>query len=434
MSKGFNLTFILSFFSPVFALFVLIKNKAIKEKRFLLTIIIVFYGITLPLTELSDGYRHQQNVINAYSDMSWSKFASDFVDIITFQVTDSSSDVYKHIISYLVGSLLQAPYLFFFVVSIVYGYFYSGVLLSIFEKFSNQSISLHIIIFVVCFFFNRGPEGIQTVRTWTGLWILYYGFIKYIEHKHFKYLLLALATPLIHFGYFIMAIPSILILITRVKLKPLYFFFLLSTITNLYSNEDIPNDFKGYSLINLKFDQYERSEEELTQEAQLERLNQRNKIERTWYKKLELSGYFKWLNNFLIYGVIFFGIGTRYMNNREKKILSAGVLTLTFANLLFFIFAVSNRMHIIGMSFVLGALLMMFFRSYEFKLHLASRLRWKLFVLIFSVLYIPKFIYSLSFLLSQTSLFVLFGPFIPIIDGEVNIALLDVIKIIILGN
>ncbi len=421
---------ILSFISPILSLWSLVKSQGREGKRLLFTLLIVIYGITLPMSEMADGFRHQQMVIDEYMNMSWERFSDDFFKIITFQISSSSSDLYKHVLSYFVGSILGLPNFFFFFVSLIYGYFYSGVLIEVFSKFSFKGSFKGIIIWgiIILFFLNKSVEGIQTVRTWTGLWVLVYALLRYEQTKHHKYLFLLLLPPFIHFGYFIMAIPVYIVVLMGARLRLISVIFVLSTIVNFYNPEVLAANFGDAGLIGQKLQQYERGEEELTLEAQLERKNNQNKIERTWYKKLEMGGYFKWVNNLLIYLLIFLNVGGLYMNGLEKTLLSCGIATKAGSNIIFFIFAASNRMHVIGMAFIFIAIIIFLLRKGDYLRRFTNYpyLRWGF--LGFLCLAIPQFIYLLSFFLSQTSFFMVIFPWLPLISSDQNISLIEVIK------
>ncbi|MEL7250851.1 MAG: hypothetical protein AAFO03_20650, partial [Bacteroidota bacterium] len=93
--------------------------------------------------------------------------------------------------------------------------------------------------------------------------------------------------------------------------------------------------------------------------------------------------------------------------------------------------AVSNRMTIVGLSFVLGGLILTMMRTNELQEFIRQHTIFKWLVYIFFLLIIPQFIYWLSFFLSQISTYFLAFPLYPIIFGEGNIALIDTIKWVI---
>lgn len=427
-----TLTFnvLLIFISPLLVLVNMIKTRNIRGKRFLFTALVMIYGITLPLPKLADGFRHRQMVIDEYVGMSWSRFTDDFQKILSFEISSSSTDVYKHVISYISGGVFEAPFLFFLIVSSIYGYFYSGAILELFKNYRNSASSKGFLFwsFVLLFFLVKNAEGIQTVRTWTGAWILFYAVFMYTKTKKIKYVILLFFPPLIHFGYFIMALPAYLVILFGNRNTLWSVIFVLSTFLNFYDPNTLSSNFKGFSLIEQKFEQYERSEEELTGQAQLERLNQRIKQERTWYKKLQVFGYFKWTMNFLMFILIFFRIPKKFMDRLEQRLFFVGVAMLASSNILFFIFAASNRMHIIGIMFVFASIILLFLRSKEFNDYQRYHLRFRLLIFAYFFLAIPQFIYLFSFFLSQISMYFIVSPLVPVLFPETNLAIIDVIK------
>ncbi|MEL7251686.1 MAG: hypothetical protein AAFO03_24900, partial [Bacteroidota bacterium] len=260
----------------------LVKRSGFANPRFLLILLIVIYGLTLPMTEAADGYRHQQMVINEYLDMGWDRFFSDLFKILTFEVSSSSRDVYKHIISFICGSLLQSPYLFFFFVSFVYGYFYSGVVIQLFRNFYIQKTAKGFIFWalVVLFFLNKNVEGIQTVRTWTGLWALFYGVFMYEHTQKKKYLLVMLFAPLIHFGYFVMAIPAYVVVFFGNYYRIIGIIFIISTLTSFVNLSLLRQVVPSASLAQQKLDGYGQEADQLTAEARLEKIVNKSGRER----------------------------------------------------------------------------------------------------------------------------------------------------------
>src|SRR5690606_34836355 len=55
----------------------------------------------------------------------------------------------------------------------------------------------------------------QTVRTWTGLWVLFNGVYGYYETQRWRYLFLMLAAPLFHVAYFVIAIPAFIAVLCK---------------------------------------------------------------------------------------------------------------------------------------------------------------------------------------------------------------------------
>jgi hypothetical protein len=125
-------------FSPLTMLLFGLKSQNVNYKKWALIIFITIYGSIIFLSDTNDGFRHQQNVYNTYSNMSFEVFFSTLFDILTFQsVEGTKGDVYIHVLSFFVGSILQTPKLFFVFVAFIYGYFYSSSILLIAQYVKN---------------------------------------------------------------------------------------------------------------------------------------------------------------------------------------------------------------------------------------------------------------------------------------------------------
>src|SRR5688572_6498577 len=97
---------LLSVASPFLAFAAMLKARGFKTKRIVLIALIIVYGTTIPMGDRADGYRHKQMVYEEYLDMPWERFIDDAYRIVTLQISSSSADLYKHIISFISGSVL----------------------------------------------------------------------------------------------------------------------------------------------------------------------------------------------------------------------------------------------------------------------------------------------------------------------------------------
>ena len=149
------------------------------------------------------------------------------------------------------------------------------------------------------------------------------------------------------------------------------------------------------------------------------------------YKKLEVAGYLKWPFVLFIYLLLVYKIPQDLMSRFEQRMFTIGLATLASANILFFISAAANRMDIIGVSFISSAFIVFLMRTDKFdQLQAQNPIFNKVFYFII-VLMIPKFIFQLSFFLSQTSIYLVVAPFIPIFDSSLNLPIIDAIKFVL---
>jgi len=181
----------------------------------------------------ADGSRHWNNVYNHYQNLDFEVWWEELIAILSFApYSTTNDDVFIHVLSYLTGTVFTAPGLFFVGVAIVYGYFFSGALVKIlsYVNWNSKLNKFYFIFFLILLVFWKHPGDMQTVRTWTGMWVLIYALLSYHETKKRKYLLLALTPPLIHIAFLAMAIPIWLVLFSGYRNPKVYFIIFIISI------------------------------------------------------------------------------------------------------------------------------------------------------------------------------------------------------------
>ena len=109
--------------------------------------------------------------------------------------------------------------------------FFSGSMLFIFRNYELSKVNYIVLAFAVLLLLVKNVEGVNTVRTWTGLWVLVYGTLRYYETKKLKYILLMFLSPFIHFAYWVMILPAIVVLIFGNRILVYSVLFVLSSFT-----------------------------------------------------------------------------------------------------------------------------------------------------------------------------------------------------------
>jgi hypothetical protein len=426
---AYNIIF--AFTIPFVAVIRTIKSKSIRFKHQLLTLLIGIYGSTIVLSA-SDGAVHLAAVYREYSDMSFKQFSYDIYLILSFQTTDTgASDLYKHFVSYLCGAVLQMPSLFFPIVCLVYGYFFSGSMLFVFKYFYRTKKSLAFWGIAFIFIMLKNVEGANTVRTWTGLWILVYACLKYYDTGKIKYIALMLVPPFVHFAYFIMAIPAYVVLVIGNWKKVFFTLFILSFFFSFLTPDvqDVSDTLSQTEIGAKKTTGYLVEEEKSVSD----KFENSQSGGGNWYRAIVKSGITKYAVFLIIISIFFSGSYTNNMNKVETRLFSIGLLTLTLANVFWFYSALQNRSILVGVIFIFAAVLLywqnpdrkidsMFFRSklISFMLYLSI------------LLYIPFLIMKTSMLLGFISFYFLTAPFIVWIFPEVNMGIREFIKTVIL--
>jgi hypothetical protein len=350
---------------------------------------------------------------------------------LTLQVSDFSPirDPYKHIISYLTGGLLGAPWLFFTVVAFVYGYFFTGSLLLIFRHFNWSRVNYVIAAFAVMLLLVKNVEGVNTVRTWTGLWILVYACLRYYDTKNSRYIFLMLMPPFVHFGYFIMVIPALVVLVLGTRPMLYAVLFVASSATNLIPQQTFMDAMtiteRSESQAQAYFRENEIDRGEIIRPSQMQ--NQR------FWRTFQEAGIQKWALNVLIYAVLAAGIYFVCMSYLQRQLFSIGLLTLALSNSTWFIYALSNRSWIVGAVFILAAFILA-------NTHPTSRAKilsarkpryYKIGLHLSLLLFVPYFLYNLSVLLDYPSIFLFGAPFMVWLDPDMNVSLKYVLQILL---
>lgn len=433
MNSRTVVSFFVAFILPVLLLVEAIRSKVWAHKRLVLTLFITIYGSTIQLKETNDGYRHREMVYTHYQDLSFQEWLVELRNILTFEVNDSGAqDVYKHVLSYFVV-LIGVPALFFTLVAFVYGYFFSGSLLIVFRNFSKAKMDYLLWFFVFIFFLTKNLEGINTVRTWTGMWVLFYACARFYEIKKLKYLLLMFVPPLIHFGYFLIIIPAIIVLVFGVRPAVYLVLYLASSFLNVVNPlKDFGESFQSYSLVESKTRVYGVDAEVDADLGQKIEMASSTKERRIW-KIAKIAKIQSWAIFVLVIGLVRCGVYGKSMNVLENRLLSIGILTLTLSNSTWFLTAVSNRTELIGIVFTLASFLLFMFRTRTGATMGYSNRIFRRYQVVSMIVFIPFFTYGLSNILDWIFVCNLIAPFVSWIDPELNITIKEMIRWVFAG-
>lgn len=417
MNRKIILNFYIMLISPIFGIISGLKNTSFQFKRWILVFGITLYGSTIDVNEGNDGFDHLQNVYEHYVGLGFNQFWQELIAILSFApYHETNGDVYIHVLSYFLGGVMGLPQLFFVVVSFVYAYFFSGAILKILRVIPQNKLSFLFYAFALIFILLKNVEGINTVRTWTGLWILMYAAISYFETKNKKYLFLMLAPPLIHVSYFAMAVPTWIVAIFGTRFKTIYvgvFFISLffgvnqtMVLDNLGKTELGESKVQGYYVEDLEV-----------------HMDSKKKENNAWYLKLMKNG----LNNFprsiIIFSLIIGGIYFKGMNYLETSLFSIGILNITLSNFSTFIFALHNRSLAIGSIFIMATLVLLLKRNFFNQNNIKHPHLFQFLLIISAILYIPFIIFKIADLIYYISFFMIALPFLPWIVEDINLSI-----------
>jgi len=410
--KNRNSALLITFISPLLGLYYSIKKLDWDQRKWVLIVFITVYGSVMPFLEADDAFRHQQNVYIHYIGIPFDEFLNELWHIITFRpLPGTNVDVYIHVLSYLTGGLLAFPQLFFVIVSFTFGYFYISSLSKIFMWSKGVEKPLIVSILIFLFVIYRSVDNIQTVRTWTGMWVLFDGIVGYFQTKKKKYLILILAAPIVHFVYLPLALVAFLPIITKkVPHRILLVIYFASFFVHM-APRTVIQQLNRTELGQSKVQSYYRKD--LTDWEQ-----KRKGVVVNWYVEYGKVKVLWWGTNALAFTLIIGGFFTRRMRDLEINLFTIGLMMAILANLINFIPAFYSRTMVNAGLYFLATCVLLGIRGEllcgsGFKSKITKRFMW-MSVLIF----IPKIAYTLANLLYFTSVYILALPSIGWVLGN----------------
>lgn len=413
---------LVSLISPIIGLYYALHSSG-KTQKWALIVLVILFGSVMLLSS-SDGAVHQLRVYENYLDLTFSGFLDECWNIIQFRPTFSKGDFYLHFLSFGVGSILGMPGLLFPVVSLIYGYFHVSSLLLIFRKYGGKSLSSGLsigIAMLIIMWLNI--SNMQTIRTWTGAWVLFYGALQYFETREWRYLLFIVSAPLFHIAYLLMALPvwAVVVLGNQrwlyIGIYAVSFFVSIggSFITeNLTTTELGEGKLKGY----------------YTEEAgNLYAIENRSG---NFYVRWGKRGTNFWALNLFAVTCIILGLYRAKLPRELYYLFGCGLLLVALANMMNSIPAVFNRTMTNA-----GLYILVFIFFLQHQLHNIKRLRkgqiwlWKIVLSVGIVLCLPNILFQLSNIIQFASIFLFGLPFVPWFFADANMSIREFIGLII---
>ena len=407
---------ILTLVSPVIAFFLSLKLSW-NQRKWTLIFIITIFGSILQFPEHADSARYIKKVNNHYVGLSFNDFSDELLNAVTFRPDlKESADIYIHLVSYLIGGVLGLPRLFFMVIAFVYGYFYVSALskILVYDKHTKKPFVFNALVLLLIIY--CGIDSMQSVRTWTGMWILFNGVLGYFQTKKTKYLWLMLCAPLVHFAYFGMALPAYLVVfINRLSPKVFILAYILSFFVSIASG----------GIIN----QISRTElgERKVQGYYNESLDLMDQGKGVWYLRYGKRLAMNWGCNALAFTLIICGFYKKRMNYLEASLFTTGILMATVANLTTFIPAFYNRLMINSGLYILAVVVLLLVRGVLLSKNGFSLTVRKAMIWISVLIFFPKIVYTIANYLYYFSIYVFAFPFIGWWSADSNVSIREVI-------
>lgn len=422
--KAFSLMLLIV--SPAISLSYALQKLDAKGKRLMFTFFGLIYGLLLNYSEGSDAATHVESLYSYYY-LGWNDFIHQFIDIISFNPAPyTPTDLYIHFLFGIAGSMFQSPSLLFALVGSVYGYYYGNALLKVIKFSKNQKITVLAFTLITLFVILRGFESMQTIRSWTGMWVLFNGVLGFYQTKNKKYILLIIFSPFFHLMYLFIALPALIVVLFKSAPRNLIIgIYLISFVLNV-NTLSVINIASESQLAKNKLNSYYRvtdTGDEIDPIAI--RKEESNAV---WYAKYGKTDAVYYGSIYFIFLLIIAGFySKKTMTNVEYKLLSTGILMASLANFLSFSYAFYSRTMANASLYVLAVMVLLALRG-RFNLNTTSL--WKRNAVWIGVLiFIPKFFYFASDVMYRTSTMILAFPFLSIFGEEYNHSVRDFIDL-----
>lgn len=418
--KGYLILVFLT--SPVVGLLQLFKSKSEKFYTFFGTLFFGLVGSLFVYVEGSDGYSHLLKAKNLYLDMSFGEFLKKSFEILTFDSTSGSTDMYLHIISFVSASILQIPSLIHVFAGLILGYFFTKSVLLLLKDQLGVSKSAILIGFVFLFLLIRSISALNSIRMWTGMWVLFYGAYSYVLTKEKKYLFVLLFAVGVHFSYVVILIPVIFSYFFKKRKWILIFIYILSfsaaigfgSVSSFIPQADLLESKQNTYVIDSD-DDLERYEARNI-ESQKERENQ------NFYKA---SGEINYLNYSIVgLTIILLFFYLRKESDLNLEFLTAtGIVLYSFSNVVSFSPSLAGRTKTIAAVFILAAAIHLQLSLKNYRLSFKNIRRLKSSLILFLVSSIPMVLFQISYIFQNTSFFLFLFPQVSWFFGDYDFSI-----------
>ena len=426
--KGYIL--LLLFVSPILALFNILKLKNNRDITFFGTLFFGMIGSLYIYSDGNDGFKHRFLVEQNYIGMSFNEFLSQSYDILTFNAGEGTADFYLHILSFIAGSIFNIPELLHVLAGLVLGYFYTKSVLLIIGDNLQQKKNYILMGLIVLLLLIKSISALNSIRMWTGMWVLFYGTYGWAKTKNIKYFIAILFSTVVHFSYVVIIIPVAISYLIRERKRLLVLIYIISFFTSFgfsYFESFVPKS----ELFESKQEQYAIDSEEKAE--RFEKRYEDAKVinsNKSFYKASGQDNYVNYSIVGLTILMLFF-----YLKKESDKnfmfLISIGVGLYTFSNIVAFSPSLQNRTKVIAATFLLAAAIQLYYTLYRYRLSINARKRFDFGLICFLLSSTTMVLYQISFILQGFSFFLLMFPELSWLLGDNDFSLrkaLDFLK------
>jgi hypothetical protein len=426
--KGYLI--LLFLLSPFLGLMTLLKSKS---EKFLTFFGIFFFGLlgsVFVYVEGTDGHSHLENAKTLYLDMSLGEFLVKTFEILTFSSTEGSTDLYLHVISFVSSSVLSIPELIHVFSGFVLGYFFTKSVLLILKNNLKTKKSYILIGFIVLLLLIQSIGALNSIRMWTGMWVLFYGIYSWSLTKERKYIFVILFSVLVHFSYVVIIIPIMGSYLLRKRKTILIFLYIVSFTASLsfsyfsayIPESDLLENKQKYNVIdsNKKAERFQKDNE----------IAQEKRSSLNFYKAFGQTIYV----NYSIVGlsiILLFFYFNKKIDANLNFLVTVGIGLYTFANFVAFSPSLQGRTKTIASLFILAAAIHLQLTLKKYYLNMRKKRLLNSGLVLFLISAIPMALFQISDIFYNISFFFLLFPQISWFLGDADLSIRAAIGILI---
>jgi hypothetical protein len=417
MGKDFKISLgnqiLYTFISPALGIYNLFQTRSEKLILWGGTFLMAILGSIYVYVKGGDGYTHKTHIEAEYLDMSLFQFFHRLGEILSLQAQRGVVDPYLHVLSFMSGSIFGIPELLHFFAGTVYGIVYFTGIIFLIRDLDYKKAPLILSILLTVFFIYRGITGLNAIRWWTAMWMVFAGLIGFLSTDKRKYLFLTFSAVLVHFSFFGLLLPVVMGLLAR-KLKKTLLIIWLASFFTAGSYEAIKPYFPDIGVLKSR-------EATLNINPELQENTALSANTRFYRAYGEIS--FRDYSIPFLTVIVFYFFFKRGSNEWFWSLFAIGAVLYSFGNLMEFSPSVSGRAKAGASVIILGSAIRVF-GSQLVSIHAKSSLLiLKFLMILFFLSCIPVILFQLSYVISMLSIFTLFLPFLSWFFGDTDFSI-----------
>lgn len=181
---------------PFLAFLTALSNYNQKEAKKVVFIFLVYYGLTFYLSNIGIDAERYALQLKKTAELPF----SDFFIIVGGLYTDTTVDIFQPLVTFIVSRFTSNHGVFFAVCATVFGFFYLKSFNFLYERY-RKNPGLNSLFFMLFLILIVPITDISGVRMPIAIWIFFYGAINVILYRDSRYLLLTLASSLVHWSF-----------------------------------------------------------------------------------------------------------------------------------------------------------------------------------------------------------------------------------------